>query len=75
MIDAILKDRKATLVVSAYLSGEYGLDGICIGVPCKIGKSGIEEVVKLELSEDEAAAFQGSAEAIRDSIKLLYDIG
>ena len=71
MIRAILKDTKETLVVSAFLEGEYTLNGICIGVPCKIGKRGIEEVVRLDMSDEEKEAFLKSAQAIKSSMDLL----
>jgi len=70
MVRAILKDTKETLVVSAYLEGEYGQDGIFIGVPCRIGRRGIEEVVVLEMSEEENAAFARSAQAIKNSMEI-----
>lgn len=65
MLNAVLKDTKETLAASAYLEGEYGLKGLYIGVPCKIGKSGIEKIVELDLSKEEKASFLRSAEAIR----------
>lgn len=71
MINAILKNTGETLPVSAYLEGEYGLKDICIGVPCVIGRPGVKKVVELDLSEDESAAFKKSAQAIRDTNKLL----
>ena len=71
MISAVLKDSKEMLVASAYLKGEYGLNDIAIGVPCKIGKGGIEEIVELELSEEEKAAFLKSAKAIKSSTDLI----
>ena len=71
MVSAVLKDSKETLVASAYLDGEYGLNDIAIGVPCKIGKGGIEEIVELELSEEENAAFLKSAKVIKSSIAII----
>lgn len=71
MINAILNDTKEMLVVSACLNGEYGLKDIAIGVPCKIGRLGIEKIVELDLTEEEKGAFLKSAEVIRKSIKLL----
>ena len=65
MLNAILKDTKETLVASAYIEGEYGLKGLYIGVPCKIGKSGIEKILELDLSKEEKASFLRSAEAIK----------
>lgn len=71
MIKAIMNDTKETLTVSAFLEGEYGLKNICIGVPCVIGKSGMEKVVEIDLSKDERDAFLKSASAIQGSINLL----
>lgn len=71
IVEAILNDRNQTLVVSALLKGEYGLADICIGVPCRIGKSGIEEIAIFDMSEEERAIFLKSAQAIKSSIKIL----
>ncbi len=71
MIEAVIKDTKEELVLSACLEGEYGLEDISIGVPCRIGKGGIERIVELDLSGDERDSFLKSAQAIKDSIKLL----
>lgn len=71
MIKAIKNDTRETLTVSALLQGEYGLKDICIGVPCVIGKSGMEKVIEIDLSKEEKAAFLKSAEAIKSTIDLL----
>lgn len=71
MIKAIKADTRQTLTVSALLEGEYGLDGICIGVPCIMGKGGMEKVIEVDLSKEERAAFLKSAAAIKNSIDLL----
>ena len=71
MLDVILGDKSETLVVSAYLAGEYGLKDMCIGVPCVLGRKGIEKIVEIDLSAEEAAAFRKSAAAIKESIALL----
>ena len=71
MIEAIAKGTGETLVVSSYLDGEYGLKGICIGVPCKLGRNGIEKIIELKLTEEEKEAFYKSAQAIKGSIELL----
>lgn len=71
MINTILKDTGETLTVSAYLEGEYGINDACIGVPCKLGSSGIKKIIELELSSEEKAAFQKSAQAIKDLNKIL----
>ena len=71
MVKAILGDTKETLVVSAYLDGEYFLKDISIGVPCVLGRNGIERVVELDLSAEEKKAFLNSAQAIRDLNNIL----
>jgi len=71
MIKAILSDSGQTVVVSAFLEGEYGLKGIAIGVPCKMGKNGIKEIVELKMSKEERDAFNASAETARGSISNL----
>ncbi len=71
MIESILKDKKETITASAYLEGEYGLSDLYIGVPCKIGNGGIEEVVQFDISSQEKAALTRSAEAIKALNKLL----
>ena len=71
MIEAILKDSKEVMAASAYLDGEYSLKDICIGVPARIGRKGIEEIVALDLTREEMEAFSASAQAIKNSIKDL----
>jgi len=71
MVDAILLDQKRVLPCTALLDGEYGIDGLYIGVPVKLGAGGIEEIVELELSDDERAALEQSAEAVRDVVGVL----
>jgi malate dehydrogenase len=71
MVDAILLDQKRVLPCTAYLDGEYGIDGLYIGVPVKLGTGGIEEIVELDLSDDEQAALEHSAEAVRDVVGVL----
>jgi malate dehydrogenase len=65
IVKAVAKDEKRTLGVSSYLNGEYGIKDICIGVPCRLGKNGIEQIVQLDLSDPEKDAFQKSAAAIK----------
>lgn len=76
MIKSIIKDKKEVMPTSAYLSGQYGLDDICIGVPARVGKEGIEEIVELTLNEEEKKALSKSAKTIKESIKeLMITIG
>jgi malate dehydrogenase len=66
MVDAILNDRHMILPCAAYLEGPYGVDGLFVGVPVRLGRSGIEEVVTIELTADEQAAFDRSAASVRE---------
>ncbi|GIW51001.1 MAG: malate dehydrogenase [Gemmatimonadales bacterium] len=68
MVEAIVKDKHRILPCSAYLEGEYGLSGIYLGVPCKLGAMGLEQIIEVELSADEKAALQKSAEAVRQTM-------
>jgi malate dehydrogenase len=65
LVDSILNDQKRMIPCSVMLEGEYGLTDICMGVPCIIGKNGIEEIVDIKLDANEKAAFTKSAEAVR----------
>ena len=71
MVDAIMLDEKRVLPCTAYLEGEYGIDGLYMGVPVKLGAGGIEEIVELDLTDDERAALEASAEAVRDVVGVL----
>src|SRR3989338_535217 len=71
MLNAIIKDTKETIAVSAYIEGEYGLEDLCIGVPCKIGENGVEKIIELGLSEEEKAALAKSAQAVKGLNNLL----
>jgi malate dehydrogenase len=71
MAEAILKDKKETILTCAYVDGQYGLKDIYVGVPAVLGKGGVEEVVELQLTSEESAALRKSAEAIRDNLNVL----
>nr|WP_026089310.1 MULTISPECIES: malate dehydrogenase [Bacillus] len=71
MAEAILKDQRRILPSIAYLEGEYGLDGIYLGVPTVLGAGGIEKVIELELTEDEKAALAKSAESVKNVMNVL----
>ena len=71
MVEAIVFDKKKILPCSVYLDGEYGISGVYAGVPCKLGKDGIEQIIKLKLSPDEEAGLKKSAEAVRDLLKVM----
>ena len=71
MVDAVLLDEHRVLPCTAYLEGEYGIDGLYIGVPVKLCAHGIEEVVELELIGDEQQALEASAAAVREVVGVL----
>lgn len=71
MVEAILKDKKRILPCSAYLEGEYGLEGIYFGVPVKLGAAGVEQVIELKLNAEEMELVRISGEAVRKSIAEL----
>lgn len=71
MVEAILLDRRQILPCAIRLEGEYGLDGVVVGVPVKLGAGGVEEVVEVELTEDERAELNRSAEAVRETVAVL----
>jgi malate dehydrogenase len=71
MVHAVMLDEKRVLPCTAYLEGEYGIDGLYMGVPVKLGAGGIEEVVELDLSEDEQTQLQESADAVREVVGVL----
>jgi malate dehydrogenase len=72
MVDAILLDQKRVLPCAAHLRGEYGIDDLFVGVPVKLGASGIEEIVELDLREDELADLKGSADSVRELVQVLH---
>ena len=71
MAEAIAKDKRRILPCAAYLEGEYGHEGIYLGVPCKLGAGGLKEILEVELTEEERAALDQSAEAVRSTIVKL----
>ena len=71
IVDAIMLDEHRVLPCTAYLEGEYGIDGLYMGVPAKLGADGIEEIVELGLSDDEQQALNASAEAVREVVGVL----
>jgi malate dehydrogenase len=71
MVDSIVLDERRVLPCTAYLEGEYGIDGLYMGVPVKLGSGGIEEIVELELTDDERQALNTSADAVREVVGVL----
>jgi malate dehydrogenase len=71
MIEAILLDKKKILPVAAKLQGEYGVDGLFVGVPCVLGAKGMEKVFEIELTDAEQAEFDRSVQHVRDLVTKL----
>ena len=71
MVEAIVKDKKRILPCAAWLTGEYGQDGIFLGVPCKLGAAGLEQILEVDLTDEERAALQYSADAVRETMQAL----
>jgi malate dehydrogenase len=71
MVDAIMLDEKRVLPCTAYLEGEYGVNGLYMGVPVKLGAGGVEEIVKLKLTDAEKKMFRESAAAVREVVTVL----
>ncbi len=71
MVEAILKDKKKILPCAAYLEGEYGINGLYVGVPVKLGANGIEEIIQINLTTEERAALQKSAGAVQELVNVL----
>lgn len=71
MVEAILKDQKLIVPCSVYLQGEYGLHDICFGVPVKLGRNGVEQIIELPLTEEERAMLERSVQLIRNTMAAL----
>jgi malate dehydrogenase len=71
MVDAILRDRRRVLPCAALLEGEYGVDGLFVGVPVVLGAGGMQRIIEITLSDDEKAAFQKSAAAVQELVDKL----
>ncbi len=71
MVDAVLKDKKKILPCAAYLQGEYGMREVYLGVPVKLGRKGVEQIIEIKLRDEERAALQKSADAVRELFKIL----
>src|SRR5687768_17308124 len=71
MVEAIVRDQKRILPCAAWLEGEYGMRDLYLGVPCKLGRAGLEKVIEVELTADERAALERSAEAVREPMRAI----
>ena len=71
MVEAVLLDKKRILPACAYLEGEFGINGLCVGVPVKLGAGGMEQVMEIQLTDDEKAALQGSADSVKELVEVM----
>src|SRR5216684_907810 len=71
MVEAILKDKKKILPCAAYLQGEYGISGLYVGVPCKLGAKGLEQIIEIKLTPEEKAALDKSAAAVKELVSVI----
>ena len=75
MVDAILLDRKEILPCAALLNGQYGIDGLYVGVPVKLGAGGVEEIIEIKLTDEENAALRRSADAVQELLEVMANAG
>jgi malate dehydrogenase len=71
MTEAILKDKRKIMPCAAYLEGEYGIKGLFVGVPCKLGAKGLEEIIQIKLTPEEQAALNKSADAVKELVNVI----
>ena len=71
MVEAVLFDTKEILPCTAYLKGEYGINDLYVGVPVKLGASGVEEIIELDLTKSELEALQKSAESVKELVDIM----
>ncbi len=74
MVEAIALDKKRILPCAAWLDGEYGFSGIYLGVPCKLGRRGVEEILEVDLTEEERSALQASAGHVKETLERLSSL-
>ncbi|MGZ4854446.1 MAG: malate dehydrogenase, partial [Candidatus Angelobacter sp.] len=71
MVEAILKDKKKIMPCAVHLEGENGIKGLCVGVPCKLGSNGLEQIIEIKLTAEEQAALQKSADSVTELVKVI----
>ena len=71
MVDSILLDKNMIMPCAVYLQGEYGIDGLFVGVPVKLGAQGLEQIVEIELTQDEQSLLQKSAHAVKELVEVM----
>jgi malate dehydrogenase len=71
MVEAILHDKKKILPCAVYLEGEYGINGLFVGVPVKLGSKGVEQIIEIKLTAEEKSALDKSAASVRELVKVI----
>jgi malate dehydrogenase len=71
MVEAILKDKKKILPCAVYLNGEYGIDGLFVGVPVKLGAKGVEQIIEIKLTPEEQAGLEKSAASVKELVAVI----
>ena len=71
MVEAVLLDKKRILPACAYLEGEFGINGLCVGVPVKLGANGMEQIMEIDLTPEEKTALQGSAASVQELVDVM----
>ncbi len=71
MVDALVLDKKRVLPCAAYLQGEYGINGLFVGVPVKLGSRGIEQIIQIQLTSEEQVALEKSAQAVHELVTVI----
>jgi len=71
MIDSVIRDRKRVMPCSVYLTGQYGIEDLYIGVPIVIGKNGVEKILEIKLNDEELESLQHSAKAYKETLKII----
>jgi malate dehydrogenase len=71
VVEAILRDKKKILPCSVYLEGEYGIQGLFVGVPVKLGARGLEQIIQIKLTPEEDAALKKSAAAVKELVDVI----
>jgi malate dehydrogenase len=74
MVDAIVLDKNRVLPCSVYLEGEYGIDGLYVGVPVKLGAGGVKQIIEVKLTDEETAALHKSSESVRGLVEAMKNL-
>ena len=71
MVEAVLLDKKRILPACTFLEGEFGINGLCVGVPVKLGAGGMEQIMEIKLTPDEQTALRSSADSVQELVDVM----